>query len=490
MTNQGKEDIAIVGAGPVGALLAVMLARKGYKVDLFESRPDSRPDASARALYQGKSINLALSDRGWLALKAIGLDEEIRAQAIPMTCRMIHAIDGSLARQPYGRENQAIWSVSRAGINEQLITLAEQQAGVEVHFEHKLTGLDFNSGSCAFDAPGKGQERVDCRRGLIFGADGTFSKVRRLAQELPGQRISYSLDYMPQSYIELTIPASSDGSFLMEKNALHIWPRKNFMLIALPNPDGSFTCTLFMDLQGALSFESLDDEHKVSDFFRKYFPDAMPLLTDPVATFMAKAPSPLCLVHIDPWVIQEKVALIGDAAHAMVPFYGQGMNCGFEDCRVLSELVEQHQHHWPDILPAYQQARKENCDAIIELAKRNFVEMSDLAGDARFLLRKKIEAKFSEMHPELWIPLYSMVTFSPELPYAQALAVGEVQKEIMDEVMNLPDIEQNWQADCTYRLLYQLAQEKLTPNTLAKTVSNPLSPGPLNSLSQQKEVKA
>ncbi|WDE03390.1 FAD-dependent monooxygenase [Thalassomonas viridans] len=488
MTKQEKENIAIVGAGPVGALLAVMLARKGYKIDLFESRPDSR----AKALYQGKSINLALSDRGWLALKAIGLDEEIRRQAIPMTCRMIHALDGGLTRQPYGKDNQAIWSVSRAGINEQLITLAEQQAGVEVHFEHKLTGLDFNSGTCSFALSHQDAAReaagasVDYTRELVFGADGTFSKVRRLAQELAGQRISYSMDYMPQTYIELTIPANSDGSFMMEKNALHIWPRKNFMLIALPNPDGSFTCTLFMDLQGEISFESLDEEHKVAVFFRQYFPDAVPLLTDPVATFMAKAPSPLCLVHIDPWVVNNKVALIGDAAHAMVPFYGQGMNCGFEDCRILSELVDKHEHDWPEILPAYQSARKENCDAIIELAKRNFVEMSDLAGDARFLLRKKIEAKFSEMYPELWIPLYSMVTFSPELPYAHALAIGEVQKEIMDEVMNSPDIEQNWQAESTYQLLYQLAQEKLTPNILAKALSNK----EINTISDTREVKA
>ena len=487
MTKQEKENIAIVGAGPVGALLAVMLARKGYKIDLFEARADSRE----KALYQGKSINLALSDRGWLALKDVGVDEEIRSQAIPMTCRMIHALDGSLTRQPYGKDNQAIWSVSRAGINEQLITLAEQQAGVEVHFEHKLTALDFNSGTCSFalspqaaDQQGTG-ESVDYTRELIFGADGTFSKVRRLAQELPGQRISYSLDYMPQTYIELTIPANSDGSFMMEKNALHIWPRKNFMLIALPNPDGSFTCTLFMDLQGEISFEALDNEQKVSAFFREYFSDAVPLLTDPVATFMAKAPSPLCLVHIDPWVVNNKVALIGDAAHAMVPFYGQGMNCGFEDCRVLSELVDTHDNHWPQILSAYNQARKENCDAIIELAKRNFVEMSDLAGDARFLLRKKIEAKFSEMYPELWIPLYSMVTFSPELPYARALAIGEIQKEIMDEVMNLPDIERSWQAECTYRFLYQLAQEKLTPNVLSKTLSNK----EVNILANTREVK-
>jgi len=450
-----NEKIAIAGAGPVGALLAVMLGKKGYQVDLFESRPDSR----LSNIYQGKSINLALSDRGWRALQAVGLDEEIRQHAIPMTCRVMHDVEGNLTKQPYGKDGQAIWSVSRAGINEQLIELAEQESSVNVHFSKRLTELNFDDGNAVFT--NEKQEKEIHRSDLVFGADGAFSKVRRLAQELPRQRISYSLEYMPQSYIELSIPANEDGSHKLEKNALHIWPRKDFMLIALPNPDGSFTCTLFMNLEGELSFESLKTQIQVTQFFNDYFPDALSILDDPIQQFLDKAPSPLCLVHIYPWVVNDKVALIGDAAHAMVPFYGQGMNCGFEDCRILAELVEQYEHQWPAILSAYQAERKPNCDAIIELAKRNFIEMSELSGDANFLLRKKIEAKFHQMYPELWLPLYSMVTFSSDTSYSQALAIGDIQKQIMDEIMALPNIQNDWQAEHIYQKIYQLALNNL-----------------------------
>ena len=333
-----KETIAINGAGPVGALLGVMLAEKGYKVDIFESRPDSR----VSNIYQGKSINLALSDRGWLALEVVGLADQIKSQAIPMYRRVMHDIEGNLTSQAYGKENQAIWSVSRAGINEQLVSMAEANPNIDIHFEHRLTHLDFATNNAAYAV--EGTQHKQHQSDIVFGADGTFSKVRRLAQELPKQRISYSLDYMPQSYIELHIPAGENGEHLMDKNALHIWPRKNFMLIALPNPDGSFTCTLFMDHEGDVSFAALKTEQAVAEFFHTYFSDAMPLLEDPIAAFMSREPSPLCLVHIFPWIINQSVALIGDAAHAMVPFYGQGLNCGFEDCRVLSELVEQYQH--------------------------------------------------------------------------------------------------------------------------------------------------
>lgn len=449
-----KQRISIAGAGPVGSLLAVMLAKQGYKIDLFESRPDSRNSN----IYQGKSINLALSDRGWKALQAIGLDHQVREHAIPMYCRVMHDIKGNLSKLPYGKEGQAIWSVSRSGINEQLISLAEQQDSVDVHFEHHLTHLDFNDASAKFSNRDQAKHH---QSDLFFGADGTFSKVRRLAQALPKQRISYSLDFMPQSYIELSIPAGANGQHLIEKNALHIWPRKDFMLIALPNPDGSFTCTLFMNHEGELSFASLTDKTQILAFFNQYFSDAMPLLEDPVTAFSAKEASPLCLVHIYPWIFNNKVALIGDAAHAMVPFYGQGMNCGFEDCRILSELVTSHDHDWSQILPAYQQARKVNCDAIIELAKRNFVEMSELSGDQNFLLRKKIEAKFNQLHPKLWVPLYSMVTFSPDIAYSQALKTGDVQREIMDEIMQLPNIDQDWQQQYVYQRLHELALAKL-----------------------------
>ncbi len=448
MTNSTK-TITVAGAGPVGALLTVMLARQGYKVDLFESREDSR----LSDIYQGKSINIALSDRGWLALESVGIAEEVRREAIPMYNRVMHDLEGNLTRQAYGKEKQAIWSVSRSKINEQLVSLAEQEETVSLHFNKHLTDVDFDTTTLTFNsAEGEIQHNSD----LLFGADGAFSKVRRKMQEIPRKRISYSLEYMPQSYIELNIPAGADGSHQLEKEALHIWPRKDFMLIALPNPDGSFTCTLFMNQEGDISFEALTQRGDVEAFFQTYFSDALGLLEDPVGEFMSRKASPLSLVHIYPWVVNDNVGLIGDAAHAMVPFYGQGMNCGFEDCRVLNELVTQNQNDWPEILSKYQEHRKPNGDAIIELAKRNFVEMSELSGDASFQLCKKIEANFHDRYPNLWVPLYSMVTFSPQTSYSEALRVGDIQKRIMVQIMALPNIEERWQDEDIYEHLHHL----------------------------------
>ncbi|MBA6223931.1 FAD-dependent monooxygenase [Colwellia sp. MB02u-18] len=444
-----REQITIAGAGPVGTLLAVLLARQGYAVNLFESRPDSRN----HNIYQGKSINIALSDRGWLALAVVGIEAEIKQHAIAMHKRVMHAIDGTITEQAYGQENQAIWSVSRSGINEQLLDLAEQEPLINVRFEQRLVALDFSDASASFSHDHK-LEKISAD--ILFGADGAFSKVRRLAQDTPG--FSSSQSYMPQSYIELNIPANDDGSFKIAKNALHIWPRKTFMLIALPNPDGSFTCTLFLDAEGEVSFSSLTHRAEVTAFFTENFADALPLMENPIDDFLNKTASPLFLLNIDPWVINNTVALIGDSAHTMVPFYGQGMNCGFEDCRVLNELITEYQQDWSKIFPAYQVARKINADAISELAKRNFVEMSELSGQARFLLQKKIEAEFHQRHPTLWTPLYTMVTFSPLLPYSQALALGDIQQEIMQKIMQISNIEKSWQADFVYEELWQLAQ--------------------------------
>lgn len=452
-SHNANKNITIAGAGPVGALLAVILGRKGYKIKLFESRPDSRE----HDIYQGKSINIALSDRGWLALETVGIADEIRKNAIPMKKRVMHGLDGTLTEQPYGNNEQAIWSVSRSGINEQLLDLAEQEQNVELYFEKRLTHLDFTSG-CASFSHSKGHIEVDAD--YVFGADGAYSKVRRLAQETP--RFSYSQSFMPQCYIELTIDANIDGSFKMEKEALHIWPRKDFMLIALPNNNGTFTCTLFLNYEGEISFSTLKDHQGVSEFFNNNFADAIPLLENPIDEFMSKSANPLFLVNVDPWVVNNKVALIGDAAHAMVPFYGQGMNCGFEDCRELGELIDLYKHDWHKIFPAYQKQRKVNADAITELAKRNFVEMSELSGNSKFLIQKRIEAKFHQLHPELWVPLYSMVTFRPHLPYSQALKIGELQKKIMRNIMELPNIERCWQEDFIYQKLKQFVLEHLS----------------------------
>ena len=420
----------VVGGGPVGTLLAISLARHGYVVGLYEGRPDSRQTN----IYEGKSINIALSDRGWTSLARIGVGHDARAQAIPMTHRAIHGIGGDLSALPYGRNGDAIWSVSRGGINELLLDIADAEPNITTYFEHRLVDIDFETATTTFRTPD--EDEVVFEADYAFGADGAYSKVRRLAHDLP--RFSYSQTYMPQSYIELNIPADEDGSHKLEKHALHIWPRKDFMLIALPNTDGTFTCTLFLNYYGDPSFESLQNRADVEAFFASNFADAMDYLEQPVDVFMEKTASPLFLVQVFPWSFNRKVGLIGDAAHAIVPFFGQGMNCGFEDCAELHRLIELHDHDWDAIFPAYEEARKPNGDAIAELSKRNFIEMSDLSGDTLFQLRKIIEAKFSQRHPDLWMPLYSMVTFSPDVPYAEALRIGDEQNRVMDTLLEFP----------------------------------------------------
>jgi len=445
------KTFTVVGGGPVGALLAISLARHGYKVGLYEGRPDSRQSS----IYQGKSINIALSDRGWSSLEKIGISADAKHQAIPMSHRAIHGIDGDLSSLPYGKEGEAIWSVSRSGINEQLLDIADEDPNITTFFEHRLIDIDFETARARFRT--KNGDEVSVESDFAFGADGARSKVRRLAHDLP--RFSYSQTYMPQCYIELNIPANADGSHQLEKNALHIWPRKAFMLIALPNPDGTFTCTLFLNHSGDPSFESLQERPEVQAFFEANFADALDYLERPVDAFMEKTAAPLFLVHVFPWSFNRKVGLIGDAAHAIVPFYGQGMNCGFEDCAELDALITRHDHDWDRIFPAYENARKPNGDAIAELSKRNFIEMSDLSGDKTFQLRKRIEAKFSDLHPDLWTPLYSMVTFSPDVPYSEALRVGDEQNKVMEKIMGLPNIEDDWDKPQVMDQLFSLASE-------------------------------
>ena len=435
-----KKETVIIGAGLVGSLLSIYLSKRGYKVKIYERRADMRK----QDMIAGRSINLALSDRGIKALEEVGLMDEIRKICIPMHGRFMHNADGSTAYQPYGKEGQYINSVSRGELNCRLMDLAEEN-GVQIMFNEKCNSIDWKENKIDFEKTNSPQsEKV--KADLIFASDGAFSAAR-LTHQLQHDRFQYQQHYIDFGYKELTISAGENGAFLLEKNALHIWPRGNYMMIALPNIDGSFTCTLFFPFEGETSFASLDTKEKVTAFFEKTFTDAVPLMPTLTADFFNNPTSSLVTVKCYPWIREDKFALIGDAAHAIVPFFGQGMNCGFEDCAVLNSLIEKHNDNWGEILPEYQSLRKPDGDAIADLALNNFVEMRDKVADPKFLLQKKIEAAFSKKHPDKWIPAYAQVTFSPQIRYSEALVNGQNQEAIMQQIMAMPDIENRWQSE-------------------------------------------
>jgi len=428
-----SKKVTILGAGLVGSLLSIFLAKKGYQVQTFESRPDLRK----ANISGGRSINLALSHRGLKALKAVGLDEEIKARCIPMPGRMIHDLEGNLNFQPYGKEGQYINSISRGGLNELLMDEAEK-AGAKIHFEHKCTHVDYHSTEATFSTT-EGEKTVSSD--FIFGADGAFSALRNAFMRT--DRFNYQQHYITAGYKELHIPPTESGDFAIDPNALHIWPRGKFMLIALPNLDKSFTVTLFLPYEGEASFENLTDETSVMEFFNKEFADAVPLMPELIHDFFNNPTSSLVTVRCYPWV-KGNCALIGDAAHAIVPFYGQGMNAGFEDCFVLNQLLEEHGTLSGSVLNKYQELRKPDGDAIADLALYNFIEMRDKVADPQFILQKKIEKKLNELYPDKWLPLYPMVTFS-DLRYSEALEIGRKQQKIMDKVLEQAGIEESWE---------------------------------------------
>lgn len=429
--------IDILGSGLVGSLLGIYLAKKGYEIDIYERRPDFRQ----AGYVGGRSINLALSNRGFQGLAGVGLSEQVRQIGIEMQGRTMHDTKGNLTYQPYGKENQCIYAVSRSKLNEFLLDEVEKYKNVNLHFNERCTEVQLANATFSLQN-NETQAQKSVQAQMLFGADGAFSALRTALQKT--DRCNYSQQYLAHGYKELTIPAK-DGKHQLEKNTLHIWPRGGFMLIALPNLDGSFTCTLFFPFEGSVSFASLQTEKDVIIFFETYFADIIPLLPNFVEEYYTNPTSSLVTVRTNPWVYGSKIALIGDAAHAIVPFYGQGMNAGFEDCFVLNQLLESEQGNWAATLPKYQQARIHNADAIAELALMNFVEMRDLVGKPEFLLRKKIEAKLNALFPDTWIPLYTMVTFSAHIPYSEALRLGKIQNAIMDRVMQIPDIERTWE---------------------------------------------
>jgi kynurenine 3-monooxygenase len=430
-----QKDIVIVGAGLVGSLLSIYLAKRGHKVRIYERRGDMRTEADVA----GRSINLALSDRGIKALREVGIAEEIMKIAIPMPGRFIHNRDGSTAFQPYGKQGQAINSVSRGELNKKLMDLAEAN-GIEIFFNRKCDTIDWGNNEITFDYFGKEEE---VKADLIFGADGAYSAAR-MQHMLHHNLFNYQQYYIDCGYKELSIPAGADGTFLIDKNALHIWPRKDYMLIALANLDGSFTGTLFFPFHGETSFDKLDTEEKVEEFFQREFADVCKLIPNVTEQFFNNPTSSLVTVKCFPWVREDKFCLIGDAAHAIVPFFGQGMNAGFEDCSVMNEQMEKHGDDWKSLLEEFQQLRKPDADAISDLALNNFTEMRDKVANPGFLLQKKIEARLHDKYPDKWIPAYSQVTFNPQIRYSEALQRGQRQERIMQQVMQMPGIKDKW----------------------------------------------
>ncbi|MCI0703450.1 MAG: FAD-dependent monooxygenase [Planctomycetia bacterium] len=446
-------EVTLIGGGLAGALLALMLARRGLKVTVYERRADVRADQ----IEEGRSINLALSARGIHALGLVGLDGEVLSRAIPMRGRYIHPVSGNCLLIPYGRKpDEVIHSVSRRGLNAQLLDALAREPNATVHFQHRCTGYALRTRTLSIRDEAAAHE-FSVEAPVVIGTDGAASAVR-LALML-STRMNYSQEFLEHGYKELTIPPATDGSFRMEPNALHIWPRGGFMMIALANLDRSFTCTLFLPHHGSPGFDQLVSRDAASGFVATTFPDAVPLLTDLEGEFFHNPTGGLVTVRCAPWSHEGQVLLLGDAAHAIVPFFGQGMNCAFEDCEVLLGLFDQFGGKWEDIFPRFFEARKKNADAIAQLALDNFIEMRDTSGDPRFALKRQLEHQLEERYPGRFFSKYAMVSFH-RFPYAEALARGRVQDRILMDVCSRASSLAEIDLDATFTRLQSESANK------------------------------
>lgn len=424
MTRKNQPHFIVVGGGLSGALAACYLGSAGYPVDVYEMRGDMR----GGGIPGGKSINLALSHRGIEGLRRVGLADAVLKHAVPMRGRMMHAVDGSLSFQPYGRDSsQCINSVSRGQLNIMLLEAADTYDGVRLHFHEKCTDVDVDAGDVTLQNTETHETRT-VHADIIISADGAFSAVRRAMQKRAG--FDYSQDWLEHGYKELVIPAGADHTFTMEKNALHIWPRQSYMMIALPNADGSFTCTLFWPFKGNSSFESIKTEDDLRRFFQDTFADAVELMPTLTQDYFANPVGSLVTVRSNPWYHKDKVLLLGDAAHAIVPFYGQGINAGFEDVLVMGECMDRYGDDWGRIFQETHRLRKSDVDTLADLALHNFIEMRDNTGKRLFLWRKKLERVLHRVFPKWYVPLYSMATFT-RMPYTQAVRRAKTQDRIV-----------------------------------------------------------
>lgn len=420
------KSATIIGSGLVGSLWAVYLTKAGYSVKIFERRSDMRKEK----MSAGKSINLATSYRGWKALDEVGVGDEIRKIAIPMYGRTMHDQSGRKTYQPYGINNQAIFSVSRGEINAKMMDIAEQAGKVQINFNEECIGADLKNGIVHLKNSVTGKISSH-QSDVVFATDGAFSAIRYHAMQ-KADRFNYSQNFIEDGYREILLPANPDGSYKLEKNTLHIWPRGRFMLIALPNFDGSFTCTLFMPFEGHKHcFNNLTSRAKVEEFFKSVFPDFFEMMPTVADAWEDHPLSSLAIIRCYPWT-NGRVALMGDAAHATVPFFGQGMNAGFEDCSVMYNLMKKHKEDWLKVFAEYEVIRKPNGDAVQDLSLLNYIVMRDKVADPEFLLQQKVERRMNELYPGKYFPMYSMVSFS-DIEYHTALTKGKQQDEKIKE---------------------------------------------------------
>ena len=447
------KSATIVGAGLVGSLWSVYLAKAGYKVTILEMRSDLRKaDISA-----GKSINLALSVRGWTALESAGVADEVKDIAIPMYGRTMHDEAGNLTYQPYGQDGQAIFSVSRAGVNCRMMEIAEKYGQAEILFEKQCLDVDFENAIVYYKDVSTGEEG-HLKSDVVFAADGAFSAIRYKGMQKQ-RGFNFSQRFIEDGYREILLPANADGSYKLEKNRLHIWPRGRFMMIALPNEDGSFTCTLFMPGSNhEYAFDKLKSKDDVNHFFKEVFPDFYEMMPEIGDSWEDHPLSGMVIIRCFPWSYG-KVSLIGDSAHATVPFYGQGMNSGFEDCRIMNELMIKHNEDWEKVFKEFETVRKPDGDGLQDLSLHNYYVMRDYVADPDFLLQKKFELRISKLYPNKYLPLYSQVSFS-NIRYSEAYSKGMEQDAFIKEIMAEHDIQKLFDEDKVDDLIHEIFAER------------------------------
>ncbi len=463
-----KDTILIIGAGLCGSLLALRMAQRGYNIKLVEKRPDLRKIEQDA----GRSINLALSDRGLKGLRLAGVEEMAKKLCIPMTGRMIHDTQGNTFLSKYsGRDNEYINSISRPGLNMLLLDEAEKLPNVEIIFNKGCKTVDLEEGTATFHDY-ETKEEVSYSGDIILGTDGAGSAVRKSMFDHKKFLFSFSQEWLTHGYKEITIPTAEDGGFRTYKNALHIWPRGEDMLIALPNLDGSFTVTLFLPYANSdFGFDNLDTPEKVLEYFNKEYPDAVELMPNLVEEFFENPTGPLGTIKCSPWNSYGKSLVLGDAAHAIVPFYGQGMNASFEDVVVFDEILNKHEGDWSTVFNAYEKARKKDTDAIADLAVDNFYEMKEHTASPLFQKKRKLEIALETEFPNEYSSKYSLVTFNEDIPYSEAMKRGRAQDKAILNLLDDGKLTDHQSLQEKLELVQKTTQEILHDDEVAYNLS-------------------